>query len=682
MPLRNAMTSLLLGALLATPALGADAPAIEPAIQRIPGFNTTAMDRSVDPCQDFYQFACGNWVKSNPIPPDQSTWSNFNKLSQNNQAILRGILEKAAVESPGRSAVEQKIGDYYASCLDQAAIESRGTAPLREPLGWIAGLKDKAGLADVLPRLQEVGVTALFMFSAAPDVKDSTHMIAGVNQGGLGMPSRDYYLNDDARSVEIRAKYVAHLQKMLELLGDAPEQAAAEAKGVLALETALARASLSPVERREPTRTYHPMTVAQLGALAPSFAWDRYLAATGAPRFEKLNVAVPAFFSELDNQIKSTPLDVFQAYLRVHLARAEAPMLPAAFATEEFNFSNRTLSGVQEMQPRWKRCVEYADQQLGEALGQKYVEVAFGDENRRRTEEMINALLRALGENIRTLDWMSEQTKKQALEKLARITPKIGNPKVWRDYGSLAITRGDALGNWERARTFERHRQLGKIGKALDKSEWSRTPPTVNAYYNPNENDINFPAGILQPPFFDVAIDDAINFGAIGVVIGHELTHGFDDHGRKFDAAGNLRDWWTEQDGKEFERRASCLADQYSGYTAVGDVKLNGRLTLGENTADQGGVRIAYMALHDLLGGKEPPKVDGFTADQRFFLGFAQTWCENRTPETLRRMALTNPHSPGRYRVVGVVTNSQQFRQAFGCPAGQPMAPEKVCRVW
>ncbi len=645
-------------------------------------FGAVNMDRGADPCVDFYQYSCGAWVEQNPVPGDRPGWGRFDELYRNNEAILRDILEKASQDRPGRTAVEQKIGDYYAACMDEKMVESRGLEPLRPDLERIAALKDKRGLPALVADLQEADVDALFGFGAIQDFKDSTRVLAVTTQGGMGLPSRDYYLQEDPQSVEIRKKYLAYLQKTLELLGDSPEKAAAGARAVLQLETDLAKGALSPVERRDPDKLYHLMTVAQLQALTPSFDWKTYLAEVGLPQAKELNVMEPEFMKQVEARLAAVPLGDWKTYLRTRLATDLADMLPAAFVNAEFGFFDATLSGTQELRPRWKRCVEATDEHLGEALGQKYVEVTFGEEGRRRMDELVQALIRALDRDIRELDWMGDATEKEALNKLARISTKIGYPKTWRDYGSLRVVRGDALGNWTRAAQFESRRQIGKIGRPVDRLEWLMSPPTVNAYYMASMNDINFPAGILQPPFFDVGLDDAVNFGAIGAVIGHELTHGFDDEGRKFDAEGNLRDWWTPEDARKFEERTACVDKQYSGYTAVGDVKVNGRLTLGENTADLGGLRIAYMALQDVLAGKKVAPRDGFTPDQRFFLGWAQIWCENNQPEYSRQLALTNPHSPGRYRVNGVVSNLPEFRQAFQCEAGQPMAPQDTCRVW
>jgi endothelin-converting enzyme/putative endopeptidase len=646
------------------------------------GIDISALDRSADPCTDFYQYACGNWMKKNPIPPDQAIWGRFSELEERNRAILRGILEKAAADDPKRDAVTQKIGDFYASCMDEKTIDAKGAGPIRPELERIAALPDKEALAAEIVRLHERGVDALFSFGSGQDFKDSSQVIAQADQGGLGLPDRDYYFKDDPKSMELRKQYVAHVAKMFELLGQAPAAAAAQARTVMEIETGLAQGSLDVTARRDPARVYHKMTAKELAALSPAFAWPRYSAGVGAPQSQGLNVAVPEFFKQMQTLLEARPLADWKTYLTWRLVHAAAPLLPDAFVNANFDFYGRTLTGAKQLRPRWKRCVAYTDGDLGEALGRKYVELTFGAQGKERTLKMVDALEKALGQDIEQSDWMTQATKQKALEKLHAVANKIGYPDKWRDYSSVAIVRGDALGNDERATIFEFHRQLAKIGKPVDHSEWDMTPPTVNAYYNPLVNNINFPAGILQPPFYDNQADDAVNFGAIGAVIGHELTHGFDDEGRQFDAKGNLEDWWTPQDSSEFDKRAACFEKEYSGFTAVDDVKLNGKLTLGENTADNGGLRIAHMALMAVLAGKTVPEIDGFTPDQRFFLGWGQIWCQNARDEVLRLQASVNPHSPGRERVNGVVQNMPEFSKAFACHAGQPMVRQPACRVW
>jgi putative endopeptidase len=657
--------------------------AADPKISATPGFDIRALDTAADPCVDFYQYACGSWIAKNPIPPDRSSWGRFDELYERNQIILRGILEKYSTADAKRNPLEQKIGDYYSACMDETGIEKAGLAPLEPELRRIRSLTDKTALADEIARLHLAGANALFRFISEQDAKDSTQEIARADQGGLGLPERDYYVKDDARSVEIRQQYLAHMQKMFALLGESGERAAADAQIVMDIETALARASLDLVSRRDPAKTYHKVRTADLAyTLNPAFHWTQYLQAIDAQNIESLNVAVPEFFKQLDGLINTTELENWKAYLTWHLVRSQAAMLPSAFVNERFNFYGTILTGAKELRPRWKRCVQEADGDLGEALGRKYVEQNFGADSKERVERMVAALERAMDRDIADLPWMTPATKRLALIKLKAIANKIGYPDQWRDYSSLKIARGDALGNSQRSNAFEFRRELAKIGKPVDRLEWQMTPPTVNAYYDAQMNDINFPAGFLQPPAFDRSMDDAVNFGNIGSTIGHELTHGFDDEGRQFDAKGNLRDWWTADDAREFEKRAACMVDEYSGFTVVDDLKLNGKLTLGENAADAGGLRIAYMALLDTLSGKTPPKIDGYTAEQRFFLGYAQGNCENLRDEIARLLAQTDPHSPGKYRANGVVSNMPEFHKAFGCTAGQPMVRAKACRVW
>jgi putative endopeptidase len=654
-----------------------------PAVPATPVFDAKAIDTTGDPCRDFYQYACGTWLAKNPVPPDRPGWARFDELEERNLAILRDILEKASALSPRRARLEQKIGDYYAACMDEADIENKGTKPIQPELDRIAALSNKDALAAEVARLQSGGANVMFSFTSEQDFKNANATIARADQGGLGLPERDYYLKDDQKSVETRQKYLEHVTKMFELLGDSPAQASSKAQAVMQIETALARASLDVVSRREPAKVYHKTPREQLTmSLNPSFGWTRYLADVQAPAIESLNIAVPEFFKELDSLINTSSLNDWKIYLAWHLVHAQSPLLPASFVHENFEFYGKYLTGAQQLRPRWKRCVAFADGDLGEALGQKYVERTFGAEGKQRTLEMVRAIEKALGKDIMALDWMSPGTKRKAMEKLHGITNKIGYPDKWRDYSSLRIVRDDAMGNSLRANEFEFHRQLDKIGKPVDHTEWQMTPPTVNAYYDAQMNDINFPAGILQPPMFDQNADEAVNLGAIGAVIGHELTHGFDDEGRQFDAKGNWRDWWTAEDAKEFESRARCLVDEYASFQAVDDVKLNGKLTLGENTADSGGLRVAYMALMDDIAGRTVPTRDDFTPEQRFFLGYAQSNCENETDELLRLAAQTDPHSPAKFRVNGVVENMPEFQKAFGCRLGQPMVRKPACRVW
>jgi predicted metalloendopeptidase len=643
----------------------------------------TSLDRTADPCVDFYQFACGGWIKNNPIPADQSIWSRFGELAERNREELRGILETAA-KAPNRDTNEQKIGDYYSTCMDEAAIEKKGIAVLKPEFDRINALGDKSALPAQIAYLHGQGIYALFAFGSGADFKNAKQVIAQADQGGLSLPDRDYYVKDDAKSVELRKQYLQHVTNMFKLLGDAPDKAAAEATAVMNVETALAKGSGDRVERREPERIYHKMPVTEWQSLTPDFNFAKYLTGMGAPPLDSLNVVEPNFFKALDAELKSVSIDDLKTYLRWQLVHSQTNSLPKAFQDENFNFYGKTLRGAKELQPRWKRCVAAVDGDLGEALGKVFVEKYYPPEAKARTLKMVNQLEAALKQDISELPWMSEVTKKQALVKLAAIQNKIGYPAQWRDYTALKIERGDALGNSLRANAFEVHRELAKIGKPLDKQEWQMTPPTVNAYYEPTENNINFPAGILQPPFYDFKADDALNFGGMGAVIGHELTHGFDDQGALFDAEGNLHDWWTPEDQKAFKERTQCIVDEYDQFVAVDDVHVRGKLTLGENTADNGGLRIANMALMKSLAdaAKQPEKIDGFTPEQRLFIGWGQIWCQNQTDQTARLLALNNEHSPGKYRANGVVQNMPEFQKAWGCKTGQPMVRANACHVW
>jgi len=670
--------------LLPTPAwlLAQDRPLTS--LPYTPSLDVHFIDRSVNPCVDFYKFACGNWIKQSPIPADQSRWDVYAKLTMDNQRYLWGILEEASKPSAGRTANQQKIGDYFGACMDETAADKAGAAPLRPDMDAIAGLKQISGLPPLLARLhlESSQVSPIFGFGSSQDYADSSRVIAFATAGGLGLPDRDYYVKTDAKSQETRAKYVDHVAKMFTLLGDAPARANAEAQTAMAIETALAKASLTRVEQREPHNLFHKLTTAQLAALTPSFNWPAYWAASGMPAQAEINVTEPKFFEEVERQLKTRTLADWKAYLRWHLVRDKAPFLSSAFVRANFDFYRKYLRGVAEMQPRWKRCVQYVDGDLGEALGQVFVQKTFDPATKARALADTKEIEKAMQTEIEQLTWMGPETKKQALAKLHAVVNKIGYPDKWRDYSSLNIVRGDFLGNRNRAAIFESKRQLNKIGKPVDRSEWQMTPPTVNAYYDPQMNDINFAAGVLEPPLFDPKMDDAPNYGNTGATIGHELTHGFDDEGRQFDAQGNLRDWWTKQDSAQFEKRAACVVDQYAQYTAVDDIKLNSKLTEGEDVADLGGTVLAYIAWKNATRGQSLKSADGFSPDQRYFIGMAQWACGDERPESERLNAITNPHSPLEYRIDGVVSNMPEFQKAFACKPGQPMVRVQACKVW
>jgi putative endopeptidase len=656
------------------------AAAQQPTEKSEPALDVTSMDRTVDPCADFFTYSCGGWIKRNPIPPDQSSWDTYSKMQDENLARLRGILEAAAANDPKRNAVDQKIGDYYASCTDEKAIDAKGSEPPKPSLERIAKIGSKAELADVAAAMIDDNV--LFRFDSIQDFRDANQVIANADQGGLGLPDRDYYTKDDAKSVELRKQYLAHVKKMFELLEDKPDTAASEAQTVMRIETALAKGSMTRVERRDPKALDHKLTSAELEKISPDFQWPVYFAKVGMPSLVSLNVTAPNFFKALNEELEKESLADWKIYLRWHLVHADAPHLAAPFLNENFAFYGKTLRGQQELKPRWKRCTEGVDDDLGEALGQAYVQKYFPPEAKQQALKMVKEIQAAMEQDINGLTWMSPATKQQALAKLHGMANKIGYPDKWRDYSKLEIVRGDELGNVERARKFEFDRQLAKIGKPVDRGEWGMTPPTVNAYYDPQMNDINFPAGVLQPPAFDPKSDAAPNYGDTGGTIGHELTHGFDDEGRQFDAQGNLRDWWTADDGKEFVKHASCISDQYSNYTIIDDIKINGKLTLGEDVADLGGLILAYMAWKDDTKGQTLDPIDGLTPDQRFFVGYGQSWCGQTRDETKRLRATVDPHSPEKYRTNGVVSNMPQFQEAFHCKAGSPMVSQNRCSVW
>jgi endothelin-converting enzyme/putative endopeptidase len=655
-----------------------------------PGLDVTSMDRSADPCVDFYQYACGGWMKNNPIPADQARWDVYRKLAQDNRRYLWGILDDLAKRLDGRNANEQKIGDYFGACMDEAALERRGAAPLQPYLDQIASVQTSRDLPRVLARLQSTleDDRLFFGFGASQDFADSTRVIGFAVASGLGLPDRDSYLKTDPYSKQIRAKYLTHVANTLQLLGEPADQAKRDAARVLALETRLAKASLSSVDKRDPYKQFHKFDFKGLQALTPGFDWKAYLDELGAPGQDTFNVTEPVFFRTLAKLWRDTDPAVLRTYMRWQVARAMSPMLASRFDDEHFDFYSKTLHGVEKQPPRWKRCVTLVDHQLGEALGQEFVRRAFSPELKEKALHMTRQIEDAMKRDIDELQWMSPSTKQKAQEKLAAIVNKIGYPDKWRDYSAYEVRPGDFIGNVERGNLFENRRQLAKIGKPLDRSEWQMTPPTVNAYFDPQMNDINFPAGVLQPPLYDPKMDDAPNYGNTGGTIGHELTHAFDDEGRQFDANGNLKDWWTKKDAKQFEQRAQCIVDQYAQYTVVDDIRINSKLTLGEDVADLGGLILGWMAWQTQMASMPqraagPAQLrDGLTPEQRFFVGYAQWACENTRPEDARVHAMTDPHSPGRYRVNGLMVNMPQFQQAFQCKAGQPMVKEQRCRVW
>jgi len=653
---------------------------------QIKGLDPAYMDKTADPCTDFYQYACGNFSKVHPIPPDRGGFGNFYILADENEKALHAILEKAAVNSPSRSANEQKIGDYYASCLDTDAINKEGLKPLQPEFERIDALTGKSELAPLLAHHQLIGVNSLLSFNEQQDFKDARKQIAALDQGGLGLPERDYYLRTGADDQKIRQQYVAHIAKMLKLLGEKDDKAAADAKAIMDLETALAKNSQDITSQRDPNNIYHLLPLADAEQLAPAIDWSTFFKDTGAPPFIEVNVTYLPFYKGLNTIVESTPLDTLKVYLKWQLINSmPTTALPQDLDNEAFDFNGRILSGRQEQRARWKRCVAATDSALGEALGQVYAAQEFPPSSKAATLQMVHDIEAAMEADIDTLDWMSAETKAKAKEKLHAIANKIGYPDKWRDYSRLNVERGDALGNALGAVQFEAHRQLDKIGKPVDRGEFGMSPPTVDAYYSSSMNDINFPAGILQPPFYGPKESDAVNYGHIGAVVGHELTHGFDDQGRLFDGAGNLADWWTSEDGKKFDAKADCEVKEYGAFTIDGGLHVNGKLTLGENTADNGGIRLAFMAL--LADAKRKninldEKQDSFTPEQQFFLAYGQNWCEEMRPEAEKMQVQTNEHAPSHFRVNGVVRNMKEFGDAFHCKAGAPMQPVNACRVW
>ncbi|HTH54053.1 MAG TPA: M13 family metallopeptidase [Edaphobacter sp.] len=651
----------------------------------ISGFDLSSIDSLVDPCNDFYKFACGKFAANHPIPSDQPEVDEFYALYNVNTQSLNGILTKAAAGGASRTPNEQKIGDYYKSCMDVDSIESKGLTPLEPLLNEINAIQSVDDLPALIGKLQRYGTDVFFSYGEQQDFKDASKQIAYIDQGGLGLPERDYYFRAGAKDETIRKQYVAHVAKMLTLAGTPAAQAAKDADAIMAFETKLAKVSMPVTDRRDPEKVYHLQTMATFTQSVDGTAFNAFQKAIQSPDITEINNANPEFITALTPSIREADLDTLKAYMRYHLLTGAANRLPRRFDDENFDFYGRILTGQPEQSARWKRCSNAVNGALGEALGQVYVSQYFAGDSKAKMLEMVHDIEKAMDRDIDQLDWMSDATKVRAKQKLQGIANKIGYPDKWRDYTKLEIKADDALGNKFQATAFENDRQLNKIGQPVDHSEWSMTPPTVNAYYDPSMNDINFPAGILQPAFYDQKQDDAVNYGHIGAVIGHELTHGFDDQGRKFDAKGNMVDWWTPEDAKKFESRTDCLVSEYGSFTAVDDVKVNGKLTLGENTADNGGLLLSYLAYLERAKANKidlNAKVDGYTAPQRFYIAYAQNWCENSRPEVIRQQVLTDPHSPDHFRANGAIVNQPGFSSAFSCKKGAPMVPANSCRVW
>jgi endothelin-converting enzyme/putative endopeptidase len=674
----------------ASPVKAGDLPALS-------HFDPGIADRALDPCNDFYKFVCSRWQAANPIPQDQSSWDTGSNLELWNESLLRNIMTGVADPSPRRTSVEQKIGDYWHACMDETAIEKSGLAAIQPQLDLVGALENKSQLAAVLAQLHlsqphswaggdNETLAPVFGFSSSIDYNDATQVVAAIDQGGFALDGRDYYLSADAQFAEVRGKYRLHAEKLFALAGESEASAKSDAATVLRIETALATAAMDAVNRRDPKKINNVMSLDQVRALTPSFRWNDYLAVVQPTAPKHYIVTAPDFFRAMETLLQSEELASWKTYLTFWILDQNARYLSQPFQEASFDFWGRTTGGAQQMLPRWRRCVSWADRDLGEALGQAYVAQAFPPESKLRTEKMEKSIEAALAEDIQQVDWMAPETKKSAQLKLNATLDKIGYPDKWRDYSTVEISRDSFVGNLHSAARFEYRRQLAKIGKPVDRLEWGMTPPTVNAYEDPQTNTINFPAGILQPPYFEAALDDASNYGSTGGTIGHEMTHGFDDEGRKFDGQGNLRDWWTPQDGKAYEERGKCISSEYTQEIPELGVKTNGLLTQGEDTADNGGTRLAFMALEDLYRQQrkslDETGPDGWTPRQRFFMAYGFSWCGSLRPEYARNLISTNPHSMPQFRVNNVVSNMPEFQKAFACKAGQPMVHANACRVW
>jgi putative endopeptidase len=657
-----------------------------PAIPELRVFDPTLIDKSIDPCDNFYRYSCNGWFKKNPLPPDQVSYGRFTELFELNRLHLRQILEEAAVPGPNRTANQQKIGDEYASCMDTAKANKLGITPLKPELARVAALKSVAALPALLGHLHTIGVDAFFGMSSSQDFADASSVISYYMADGLGLPERNYYTRTDDKSAEQRKQYVDHVHKMLVLAGESEKQATKDAAFVMAIETRLAKASLTITEQRDPKNINHPTDVATFAKQFTHFSVADYVAAAHAPASGRMNSTEPKFMAEFNALVADTPLEQIKTYLRWHLIHSYAnTSMSESFETESWRFYSHVLNGAEKQQERWKRCTSRVDHEMGEALGQVYVAKYFPPDAKQRALDMTLAIEEAMGKDIDSLDWMSADTKQRARAKLQTVMNKIGYPDKWRDYSKLTIVRGDSLGNLERVRQFNFARDLAKIGKPVDKSEWYMSPPTVNAYYDPQQNNVNFPAGYFQPPFFSNLEDDAANYGDMGSTIGHELTHGFDDEGRQFDEVGNLKEWWTKDDERKFTDRAECMVKQYDSIEAVPGVYLNGKLTLGENLADLGGLWLAWMAWQDKVQAGHVDmtvKTEGYTPDQRFWIAYAQQWCTQTRPEQLRTQAQTDPHSPDEYRTNSVLQDLPDFSKSFSCKPKDKMVSEKACRVW